>query len=92
MALRHRPDPTIGPEPDQVAEERDELRRTLRSLPRTQLEALLLVAWVGLSSEEAGRVLGIDPASVRGRVHRARLALRATLRAETEAEDDGRGP
>jgi RNA polymerase sigma-70 factor (ECF subfamily) len=85
VALRHRADPARGPEPDRIAEEREELRRLLRSLPRTQLEALLLVAWVGLSSEEAARVLGIDPASVRGRVHRARV----TLRAKVEAEDGG---
>jgi DNA-directed RNA polymerase specialized sigma24 family protein len=51
----------------------------LRTLPRTQLEALLLVEWLGMTSEEAGRILGIDPASVRGRIHRAREALRATL-------------
>jgi RNA polymerase sigma-70 factor (ECF subfamily) len=57
----------------------------LRTLPRTQLEALLLVEWLGMTSEEAGRILGIDPASVRGRIHRAREALRATLK----GVDDG---
>jgi DNA-directed RNA polymerase specialized sigma24 family protein len=86
VALRHRStEPTTGPDPGEVAEHRDELLRALRSLPRSQLEALLLVAWVGLSSEEAAAVLGVEPASVRGLVHRARLALRA----RAEAEDDG---
>ena len=86
VALRHRrTETTTGPDPGEVAEHRDELLRALRSLPRSQLEALLLVAWVGMSSEEAAAVLGVEPASVRGRVHRARLALRA----RAEAEDDG---
>ncbi len=74
-ALRYRPDPADGRGPAEIAEEREELLGLLRSLPRSQLEALVLVAWVGLSSEEAGKILGIDPASVRGRVHRARRAL-----------------
>ncbi len=86
VALRHRAGEPAGQvDPGEIAERRDELLRALRALPRGQLEALLLVAWTGLSSEEAAAVLGIDPASVRGRVHRARLALRA----RTEVEDDG---
>lgn len=59
-----------------VALRRQEILTALHSLPLAQREALLLVEWMGMSSEEAGRVLGIAPGSVRGRVHRARLALR----------------
>jgi RNA polymerase sigma-70 factor, ECF subfamily len=61
-----------------VAESYD-VRRALAQLPRGQLEALILVEWFGLGSEEAGRVLGIDGSSVRGRLHRGRTSLRELL-------------
>src|SRR5215204_3014316 len=53
-----------------------DVRRALGQLPRGQREALILVEWLGFASEEAGRVLGIDAASVRGRLHRGRASLR----------------
>lgn len=56
-----------------------DIRRALVKLPRGQREALILVEWLGLGSDEAGRVLGIDAASVRGRLHRARATLRELL-------------
>ena len=56
-----------------------DVRRALARLPRGQREALILVEWLGLRSEEAGRLLGIDAASVRGRLHRARVTLRDLL-------------
>jgi RNA polymerase sigma factor (sigma-70 family) len=56
-----------------------DVRRALARLPRGQREALILVEWLGLGSEEAGRVLGIDASSVRGRLHRGRASLRDQL-------------
>jgi RNA polymerase sigma factor (sigma-70 family) len=56
-----------------------DVRRALARLPRGQREALILVEWLGLASEEAGRVLGIDASSVRGRLHRGRASLRELL-------------
>jgi RNA polymerase sigma-70 factor (ECF subfamily) len=56
-----------------------DVRRALAQLPRGQREALILVEWLGLPSEEAGRVLGIDASSVRGRLHRGRASLRDQL-------------
>jgi RNA polymerase sigma factor (sigma-70 family) len=56
-----------------------DVRRALARLPRGQREALILVEWLGLASEEAGRVLGIDASSVRGRLHRGRASLRDLL-------------
>jgi RNA polymerase sigma-70 factor, ECF subfamily len=53
-----------------------DLLRSIRSLPRAQREALVLVEWLGYSAEEAGGLLGIEPVSVRGRLHRAREGLR----------------
>jgi RNA polymerase sigma factor (sigma-70 family) len=68
--------PAAPADPGSVAEVRDQILRALRTLPPTQVEALLLVEWLDMSAEEAGRALGIEASSVRGRVHRARAALR----------------
>ena len=59
--------------------EKDEVRRALGALPDAQREALILIDWLGLGSDEAGRVLGIEASSVRGRVHRGRASLRERL-------------
>lgn len=56
-----------------------DIRTALLGLPRGQREAVILVEWLGLDSAEAGRVLGIDASSVRGRLHRARASLREQL-------------
>lgn len=58
---------------------RREIAEAIASLSRGQREALMLVEWLGLNAEEAGRALGIASASVRSRVHRAKAALRARL-------------
>jgi RNA polymerase sigma-70 factor, ECF subfamily len=56
-----------------------ELADAIASLPVGQRQAFMLVEWLGLSSEEAARILRIAPASVRTRIHRARAALREWL-------------
>lgn len=61
-----------------------EIAEAIASLSRGQREAFMLVEWLGLNAEEAGRVLGIAPASVRSRVHRAKAALRARLSDERD--------
>ena len=71
-------------DPAAVAADRDLVLRALASVPDTQREALILVGWLGMDATEAGDVLGVDAASVRGRVHRARTALR-----ELFGDDDG---
>lgn len=58
-----------------LAEERTEALTALAGLPEAQREALLLVAWDGLTLEQAARVLGIRAGALRVRVHRARLSL-----------------
>jgi RNA polymerase sigma factor (sigma-70 family) len=68
--------PSEAPDPAAIVGPRQEVLALLRSLPREQREALVLVEWLGFSAEEAGRVLGIAAASVRGRLHRARAAVR----------------
>jgi RNA polymerase sigma factor (sigma-70 family) len=62
-------------DPADVAGIRQQVLEVLRSLPGTQREAILLVEWLGMTAEEAARVLDIEPSSVRGRLHRARLAV-----------------
>jgi RNA polymerase sigma-70 factor (ECF subfamily) len=62
-----------------ASETKSDLVRALADLPDGQKEALVLVDWLELTSEEAGRVLGIRPASVRSRVHRARESLQEQL-------------
>jgi RNA polymerase sigma-70 factor (ECF subfamily) len=64
---------------EEFTERRLDLLGAIRSLPRTQREALVLVEWIGYSAEDAGRLLGIESASVRGRLHRARQGLRDRL-------------
>jgi RNA polymerase sigma factor (sigma-70 family) len=64
------------PDDPDATDRRLDLLRAIRSLPRAQREALVLVEWLGYTAEEAGRMLGIGPASVRGRLHRAREGLR----------------
>jgi RNA polymerase sigma factor (sigma-70 family) len=62
-----------------AAEDRVDVLRAVASLPRPQREALVLVEWLGYAAEEAGELLGIEPVSVRGRLHRAREGLRKHL-------------
>lgn len=59
---------------DAAFQRRDALQR-LATLDEQHREALLLVAWDGLSTEQAAAVLGIRPAALRRRVSRARAAL-----------------
>lgn len=58
---------------------RNDLLRALATLPRGQRAALILVEWWGMETREAASVLGIKEASVRSRIHRAKLALRPKL-------------
>jgi DNA-directed RNA polymerase specialized sigma24 family protein len=51
----------------------------LALLSATQRAAVVLVDWAGMTAAEAARVLGIQPVSVRGRLHRARAALRQRI-------------
>lgn len=48
------------------------LSEALATLPSGQREVLLLHAWAGLSPAEIATALGLSPASVRKRLHRAR--------------------
>ena len=71
-ALDHRsPD-----DPAATAEVRSDIRGALSLLPAGQREALVLVEWMGMAADEAGRVLGVKAGSVRARVSRAKALIR----------------
>lgn len=63
--------------------ERECVVSAVRELPASQREALLLVAWDGLTQREAAAVLGCSRAAVAVRLHRARRALQTVLRGES---------
>jgi RNA polymerase sigma factor (sigma-70 family) len=77
-------EPVVDPW-DEVAERLDSaalarsLVPALRTLPASEREVLLLVAWEQLTPAEAAQVLGIPQGTARSRLHRARLALRLAL-------------
>ena len=64
-----------APDAGTLATERLAALEALAGLPDEQREALLLVAWDGLSPAEAATVLGVRAGTLRVRMHRARNAL-----------------
>ena len=62
------------------------LGRALASLSENDSELLLLLAWEGLSNEEAARVLEIGPRALRVRLHRARRRLADALAHEGSSD------
>jgi RNA polymerase sigma factor (sigma-70 family) len=69
---------SIAPSDDAFAnvDDRDLIVRSLRELTPDQRAAVLLTGYVGLSSEEAGRMLGMRANTVRTLATRARAAIR----------------
>ncbi|MEU7854058.1 RNA polymerase sigma factor [Nonomuraea sp. NPDC049141] len=67
---------------DRIAGEladRPRLAAALARLPAAERDVLLLVAWADLTSEDAGKALGVAAGTVRSRLHRARTKIRAAL-------------
>ncbi|MFB4280747.1 MULTISPECIES: RNA polymerase sigma factor [unclassified Nonomuraea] len=58
---------------------RNRLAAALAGLSGADRDVLLLVAWAELTSEEAGRALGIPAGTARSRLHRARKRIQAVL-------------
>lgn len=77
---RHRqPWPTMDADETDFVAGRLDLQEALLSIPKGQREAVALVELMGFTSDQAGEILQLEPASVRSRLHRARAALRARL-------------
>jgi RNA polymerase sigma-70 factor (ECF subfamily) len=75
------------PVQDTSVEVRNEVLEAVRHLPRREREALHLVVWEGLSSEDAAKVIGCSPNAIRIRVHRARRRLTDRLKVEDSLTD-----
>ncbi|HEY7281371.1 MAG TPA: RNA polymerase sigma factor [Actinomycetota bacterium] len=60
-------------------EEEVDVMRALRQLPRNQRAAVYLVHALGYPAAEAGRLMGIAPATVRVHLHRGRRRLSELL-------------
>jgi RNA polymerase sigma-70 factor (ECF subfamily) len=71
--------PTAEPDIATGVAERDALLAGLRSLPEQAREALMLVAWEGLTPEAAALVMGCSHAAFRMRLSRARRQLDAAV-------------
>ena len=75
----------ILPNIDELAgvEVRDEAVRLLRKLTPRERAAIVITAYLGFSSEEAARLMGINANTVRVLAGRARATLRAAEEAST---------
>lgn len=62
-----------------AAREREQLLQALRRIPLEQQILLELYYWEELSAAQIGRVFEIPEATVRGRIRKAKLELRAAL-------------
>ena len=74
--------PGTSPSPEQVYDERhfdDDVQRALDALPPDFRAAVVLCDIEGLSYEEIAATLGIKLGTVRSRIHRGRVQLRAAL-------------
>jgi RNA polymerase sigma-70 factor (ECF subfamily) len=77
-ALAVRRTVSLAPTEDALAtvEDRDVVVRALRDLTPDQRAAVVLTGYVGLTSEEAGTLLGMRAGTVRTLSTRARAAIR----------------
>jgi RNA polymerase sigma-70 factor (ECF subfamily) len=72
--------PVSGAQPDSGGR----VLRVLSSLSDRDREALLLVAWEGLSAAQAAKVLGVSPNTFAARLARARRRFVVALAAESD--------
>jgi RNA polymerase sigma-70 factor (ECF subfamily) len=72
------------PEPDGSIDlaDRDQIERGFSRLDTDQRAVLVLHYYLGLRLDEAAVVLGIPPGTVKSRLHRATVAMRAALDAD----------
>lgn len=77
--LRLKPPVSTEPEETAAVEARTDVMAALLDLPPELRAALVLSELLGMSSEEAGRAMGIKAGSARARLHRARAAFRERI-------------
>jgi RNA polymerase sigma-70 factor, ECF subfamily len=66
--------------------DRDQLERGFGRLDTDQRAVLVLHYYLGLPLDEAAVVLGVPPGTVRSRLHRATVAMRAGLEADARSQ------
>lgn len=72
----------VGADPAVEVSERDLTLAALARLPKADREVLCLLAWGGLSPEQAAKAVGCTVPTLRVRLHRARRRFEAALSAE----------
>jgi RNA polymerase sigma-70 factor, ECF subfamily len=77
-----------APEPSELVVGDPQLARAFAALSTLDQEAIRLVAWEGLTHEQAGRAAGCSAATFAVRFSRARTRLAAALEAEAVADDE----
>jgi RNA polymerase sigma-70 factor (ECF subfamily) len=75
-----------GPDPAELVGARAELARALATLRDQDRELVLLIAWEGLSIEEAATALGCRRGTAAVRLHRARRRLATAMSAGPAAQ------
>jgi RNA polymerase sigma factor (sigma-70 family) len=70
-----------GPDPAESLGRRDAFSAAFALLGEPEREVLRLIAWDGLDTRDAARVLGCSPGAFRVRLHRARRKLAKQLEA-----------
>jgi len=77
--------PDAGPDPLSVLIEKERnhlLDKAINQLSPTSRAVFVLRHIEGLSTEDTGRILNLSPSATKSKLHRARLVLEKTLRAE----------
>ena len=87
-ALTHAVTTAFGAAP---AHEHTELHEALQTLSSEDQAVLTLNAWEGLTPTEIGAVVGLDPRTVRVRLHRAPTPARPTHRIPRQHVEPSRG-
>ncbi len=88
--LRRLPLPPYSPSPAEPGD-LDVVHDALGAIGEEDREVLRLVAWDGLSSAQAGEVLGCSPGAARHRLHRARRRLAAEMARRSGGAGQTRG-
>lgn len=71
----------------EAVDDADRCAEALDRLPAGERDALLMVAWDDLTPTEVAEALGVPAPTVRTRLRRARLGLRATIKDRQDGDE-----
>jgi len=75
-----------APDPSGHLADRDEIDRGFRRLKAEYRAVLVVHHYLGLTDSEAAEVLGVPAGTVKSRLHRATVAMRAAIDADTRGD------